>query len=253
MDLLHILLLIGAGIVGGIMSAIAGGAALVTFPALLAAGLSPVVATAVNLTALTASLFLAALYDRAQLPPLDRSFAAMLGVCVFGALIGAVLLVVTPERLFAAFVPLLLGFATVLFAYAGPIGAWLGARAARRGGERRHSLAALLPVSVYGGYFGAGVGVMLLGVLSVGTGGDYRSANVTKNLVVSLNSVTAAIIFAWQGVIAWVPMFVMMAGSLIGALIGARLAQVMPNHAARKLIVVLGALLTAVFAWRYWF
>jgi uncharacterized membrane protein YfcA len=253
MDLLHALLLIGAGIVGGIMSAIAGGAALVTFPALLAAGLSPVVATAVNLTAVTASLFLAALYDRAYLPPLDRSFIGMLLVCVFGALIGAVLLLLTPERIFAAFVPLLLGFATLLFGYAGPISAWLSARTMTADGERRHSLAALLPVSVYGGYFGAGVGVLLLGVLSVGTGGDYRSANVTKNLVVSLNSVTAAVIFASQGVIAWLPALVLMAGTVMGALIGARLAQVMPNHAARTLIVVLGALLTAVFAWRYWF
>ena len=253
MDLFHALLLIGAGVVGGIISAIAGGGALVTFPALLATGMSPVMATAGNLTAITASLFLAALYDRAYLPPLDRSFVAMLLVCVCGALSGAVLLVVTPERLFATFVPLLLGFATVLFAYAGPISNWLSARTMTPDGKPRHSLAALLPVSVYGGYFGAGLGVLLLGVLSVGTGGDYRSANVTKNLVVSLNSVTAAVIFASQGVIVWAPTLTLMAGSLAGALIGARLAQVIPNHAARKLIVVLGALLTAVFAWRYWF
>jgi hypothetical protein len=252
MDVLHILLLVGAGVVGGIMSAIAGGAALVTFPALLATGLSPVVATAVNLTALTASLFLAALYDRDQLPPFDRSFVALVLVCVFGALIGAVLLLITPERMFAALVPLLLGFATVLFAYAGRIGAWLSARNVARGTEGRHSLGMLLPVSIYGGYFGAGVGVLVLGVLSVGTGGDYRSANVTKNLVVSLNSVAATVIFASQGVIVWSATLVMMAGTLVGALIGARIAQVMPNHAARTLIVVVGALLTAVFAWRYW-
>src|SRR6266508_4144617 len=217
MDPLHILLLVVAGIVGGIISSIAGGAALFIFPALLATGLSPVVATAVSTTALTPSLFLAALYDRALLP-------------------------------------LLLGFATVLFAFAGRISAWLTARAAPDGeGRAPHSLAALLPVCVYGGYFGAGVGVLMLGVLSVGTGGDYRSANVTKNLVSSLNSLTAAVIFAVQGVVAWPATLVMIAGTLIGALVGARLAQVMPNQTARGLVVIVGALLTAVFAWRYWF
>ncbi len=120
MDLPDILLLVAAGVIGGIISSIAGGAALFIFPALLATGLSPVVATAVSTTALTPSLFLAALYDRAQLPPLDRSLLGMIVVSMVGGLAGAALLLLTPERMFAALVPLLLGFATVLFAYAGP-------------------------------------------------------------------------------------------------------------------------------------
>jgi uncharacterized protein len=174
---------------------------------------------------------------------------------IAGAFMGAALLLLTPDRVFAALVPLLLGFATVLFAHAGRISTWLAARAAARGGKRfsAHSLAALLPVSIYGGYFGAGVGVLMLGVFSVGTGGDYRSANVTKNLVTALNSATATIIFAAQGVVSWPATLLMMAGTLVGGLIGARLAQVMPNDAARTLVVFVGALLTVVFAWRYWF
>ena len=115
----------------------------------------------------------------------------MVAASVAGALAGATLLMVTPERVFAALIPLLLGFATVLFAYAGRISAWLRARGEARG-DGAHNWGAivawLLPVSVYGGYFGAGLGVLVLGVLSVGTGGDYRSANVTKNLVVGINS-----------------------------------------------------------------
>src|SRR5213594_1051689 len=106
MDLLHILLLVAAGIAGGIIAAIVGGAAVVTFPALLAAGLPPVLATAANTTALTPSLLLAALYDRSQLPPLDQEFIAMVLASVAGALIGAVLLMLTPARMFAALVPL---------------------------------------------------------------------------------------------------------------------------------------------------
>jgi len=253
MDLLHSALLVVAGIGGGIMAAIVGGAAVITFPALLAAGLPPVVATAGNTVALTPGLFLAAIYDRSQLPPFDRSFLAMAVASIVGALIGASLLVLTPERVFSALVPLLLGFATVLFAYAGRISAWLAERAARASKRfSAHSLAAVLPVSIYGGYFGASVGVLMLGVFSVGTGGDYRSANVSKNLVTALNSATATTIFAAQGVISWPATLLLMAGTLLGALMGARLAQVMPNRAARSLVVVVGALLTAVFAWRYW-
>jgi len=251
MDLLHGALLVAAGIAGGCMAAIVGGAAVITFPALLAAGLPPVMATAANTVALTPGLFLAAIYDRSQLPPFDHSFVAVALASIVGAVIGAVLLVLTPEQVFSALVPLLLGFATVLFAYAGRISTWL----ATRGDARRftHSPAVVLPVSVYGGYFGAGVGVLMLGVLSVGTAGNYRSANVTKNLVTGLNSATATVIFAAQGVVSWPATLLMMAGTLVGGLIGARLAQVMPNHAARTLVVFVGALLTAVFAWRYWF
>ena len=253
MDLLHSVLLVVAGIAGGVMAAIVGGAAVITFPALLAAGLPPVMATAGNTVALTPGLFLAAIYDRSQLPPFDRSFVAMALASIAGALIGASLLLLTPERVFSALVPLLLGFATVLFAYAGRISAWLAERAAHGSkGFSAHSLAAVLPVSIYGGYFGAGVGVLMLGIFSVGTGGDYRSANVSKNLVTALNSATSTIIFAAQGVVAWPATLLLMAGTLLGALIGARLAQVMPNRAARSLVVGVGALLTAVFAWRYW-
>ena len=198
------------------------------------------------------SLLLAALYDRSQLPPFDGAFAGMVLASIIGALIGAALLVLTPERMFAALVPLLLGFATVLFAYAGRISTWLAARAAGAGKWPSHSLAALLPVSIYGGYFGAGVGVLLLGVLSVGTGGDYRSANVTKNLVTGLNSAAATAIFVLQGMVSWPSTLLMMAGTLVGGLIGARVAQVMPNAVARRLVVIVGALLTAIFAWRYW-
>jgi uncharacterized protein len=257
MDLQTVAMLVAAGIVGGMISALVGGAAIVTFPALIGAGLSPVVATATNMVALTPGNFLAALYDRTQLPPLDRAFVSLLVWSTVGATVGAVLLLLTPERMFAAFVPALLGFATVLFAYAGRISAWMQARAAARGKSGPHrwgqSMAALLPVSVYGGYFGAGVGVLLLGVLSVGTSGDYRAANVIKNLMTSLNSLVAALIFIVQGKVSWSATVAMMAGALVGAFIGARIAQVVPREVMRVVVVAMGALLTAAFAWRYWF
>jgi uncharacterized membrane protein YfcA len=253
MDLFHTGLLAAAGVLGGIISSLVGGAALVTYPALLSVGLPPVIATVCNLVALTPGNFLAALYDRGQLPPIDRAFAGLVIASLTGAFAGALLLLATPERVFSYFIPVLMAFATVLFAFAGRIGDWLRARAAANGAQRwTHSMGVIFPVSFYGGYFGAGVGVLLIGVLSIGTGGDYRSANVTKNLVTSLNSLIAAIVFAAQGAVQWQPALVMMAGALVGAFIGARVAQVAPHHVMRVVVTAVGALLTAVFAWRYW-
>jgi uncharacterized protein len=256
MDLLHIILLLIAGIVGGAISALAGGAAIITFPVLLATGISPMLATTSNMVALAPGNFFAALYDRSQLPPLGRSFAAMVVASIVGALAGASLLLLTPERVFEVLVPLLLGFATVLFAFADRITKWLRARATARGSEWKigvTSIPLVLPISIYGGYFGAGAGTLLLGVLMIATEGDYRRANVAKNLVSSLNTVAASIWFIWNGAVSWPQTLVMMIGCLFGAFCGAHLARRVPQEAMRVVVVFVGAALTALFAWRYWF
>jgi len=257
MTLPTILMLFVTGIFGGAMAALVGGASVITFPVLLATGLPPVVATASNLVAVSPGNFLAALTDRSQLPPFNRAFIGLLIASVLGALAGALLLMVTPLRLFEVLIPLLLGFATVLFAYASRITQWLRARAQARGdGAPRMSVTSipmLLPVSVYGGYFGAGVGVLLLGVLSIATGGDYRSANVAKNLVASLNTLVASICFIANGAVSWPPTLAMMAGCLIGGFCGGHLARIVPQQVMRVVVVVVGAALTLAFVWRYWF
>jgi uncharacterized membrane protein YfcA len=257
MDGPTILLLFITGIGGGVMAAMVGGASVVTFPVLLATGLDPVVATASNLIAVSPGNFFAALADRSQLPPFNRGFVGLIVASVLGAFIGGGLLLATPARLFEVLIPLLLGFATVLFAYAGRIVETLRARARARGGAEPRmsvtSLPMLVPVSIYGGYFGAGVGVLLLGVLSIATGGDYRSANVAKNLVTALNTFAASLIFIGLGAVAWPQTLLMMAGSLIGGWCGAHFARVVPQSVMRIVVVVVGALLTLAFAWRYWF
>ncbi len=131
-----ILILFGTGIVGGVMASMVGGASVVTFPALLAVGLDPVSATASNLVAVSPGNLLAALLDRSQLPPLNRAFVGLVLASVGGAFVGAVLLLATPARLLEVLIPVLLGFATVLFAFSERITDWLRARAhgARRTG-----------------------------------------------------------------------------------------------------------------------
>jgi uncharacterized membrane protein YfcA len=256
MDPLTIALLVVAGVAAGIIATIVGGAAVVVYPALIASGVSPQLAAVCNLTALMPATMLAALSDRTQLPPFNRAFIGLVVTSVVGAGIGASLLLLTPERMFSVFVPLLLGFATVLFAYSERISTWLRNRAADRGHDLAFNLASLkmlLPVSFYGGYFGAGVGILMLGVFTVATGGDYRSANVTKNFVSSLNGLAASIIFISQGAVVWPQTLALMSGMIAGGLIGARIARVIPRNVVRVLIVVVGTALTVAFARRYWF
>jgi len=257
MDLATILLLFVTGLGGGVMAAMVGGASVLTFPVLLATGLDPVVATASNLIAVSPGNFFAALADRSQLPPFNRDFVGLILASVLGAFVGAGLLLATPVRMFELLIPLLLGFATVLFAFAGRIVEALRARARARGaGEPRMSVTSLpmlFPVSIYGGYFGAGVGVLLLGVLSIATGGEYRAANVAKNLVTALNTFAASLIFIGLGAVAWPQTLIMMAGCIIGGFCGAQFARMAPQSVMRVVVVVVGALLTVVFAWRYWF
>lgn len=256
MDVQALLLLVLAGVAGGMLTALVGGAAVVTFPALIAAGIPPLQAVTCNLTAAVPGALLAALSDRKQLPPFNRDYIEMCLASMAGAGLGAVLLLATPARFFEILVPVLLGSATVLFAFSERASHWLRARARRRGHDIKFSVTSLkmlLPVSLYNGYFGAGSGVLMLGVMSVATGGDYRSANVAKNLITSLNCAGAAAVFVARGSVAWPQTLALMAGIVVGGIAGGMLARVVPREVMRVVVVAVGALLTAVFAWRYWF
>lgn len=257
MDVHTVLILLGTGLAGGLMAAMVGGASVITFPVLLWVGLPPITATASNLVAVSAGNFLAAMTDRGNLPPFNRAFVGLVVASLVGALTGAVLLLATPTRMFEQLIPLLLGFATILFGFAGRITQWLRARAKARGdGEWRISVTSaplILPISVYGGYFGAGAGTLLLGVLTLATEGDYRKANVAKNLVSSLNTVAASVWFIINGAVSWPQTLVMMAGCLVGGFCGAHLSRRLPQEFMRVLVIAVGAFLTAIFAWKYWF
>ena len=257
MDLATVALLGGAGLVGGTIAAFAGGAALITFPTLLAAGLTPISAIASNIAALTPGSLVAALSDRTQLPPVNRAFVGLVLASVVGAGIGATLLMVTSNRVFELLVPLLIGFATLLFAFGERITAALRARSMAKHGREPEikltSIPMLLPVSVYGGYFGAGLGVLLVAVLQLATSGQYRPANATKNLVAALNGSVAMTVFAAQGSVNWPATLTMMCGALVGSVIGARIARYAPREVMRWVVTLIGVVLTCVYAWRYWF
>jgi len=158
-----ILLLLAAGMAGGVINALAGGATLLTFPAMLAAGLPPVTANASNAVAIVPGHLLAVLADRRKVLPLDAKLWSSVLVCLIGGGIGALLLLALPERLFVLPVPALIGIATLLFLFSprmlflfSPrIAAWAEAR--RGDAEPSHGLglSVLSLSSIYGGFFGA--------------------------------------------------------------------------------------------------
>src|SRR5262245_28648647 len=185
-------LLFCAGLAGRVANAMAGGATLITFPAMLAGGLPPIVANASNAVAVTPGRVVAALADRARLPPLDRALGLALGASLVGGALGAILLLATPERLFTLLVPALIGIATLVFALGRQglgrqglgrqgLGRRVGSGAVVDGARSQGLRSALLmPMSVYGGYFGGGAGVMYLAVLFVTGREDIRQANVRR-------------------------------------------------------------------------
>jgi hypothetical protein len=256
MDTTMALLLLAAGFAGGIVTAIVGGASLITFPALLAAGLPPVIAVASNAVATTPASFAAALTDRRWLPAWQPAFRRVIAVAMAGSGAGALLLIFTPERALMTLVPLLIGMATAVFALAGRIRAWIFRHAAdpavHSARADRLGLALLAPTAVYVGYFGAGAGVMLLAILSLGHDRDFRTANVLKNLLGGVTSMVAVLVFVVSGSVAWPHTSVMMAGALAGGYAGARLARVIPAAFVRVLVIIVGCIVTVVYAQRYW-
>jgi uncharacterized membrane protein YfcA len=256
MDDTTALLLFAAGFAGGIVTAVVGGASLITFPALLAAGLPPVVAVATNAVATTPASFAAAATDRHWLPAWQPAFWRVFAVATIGSGAGALLLIFTPERALMTLVPLLIGMATAVYAFAGRIRAWIFRHAAdpavHSARADRVGLVLLAPTAIYIGYFGAGAAVMLLAILSLGHDRDFRTANVLKNLLAGVTSVVAVLVFIVSGSVAWPQTTAMMAGSVAGGYAGARMARIIPAPFVRVLVIVVGCVVTAVYAQRYW-
>ena len=246
------LALLVSGLAAGVVTAIVGGASLITFPALLAAGLPPVVANASNTVALAPGNLAAAFADRERMPAWDRSLLGLAAIAMGGSVAGALLLLATPERAFTALVPVLIGGATLLFAVSDRVRRRLASRPRPRVMPAAARLLLFAPIAVYGGYFGAGMSVMLLAVLSAAFYADVRTANVVKNLLSGLTSVLAVAVFVAQDVVAWAPAVVVMAGATVGGFVGGRLVRVVPARWLRAAVIAVGAVLTVVYARKYW-
>ncbi len=246
------LLLFAAGILGGAINAVAGGATLFTFPALMAAGLSPIVANASSSVALTPGHLSGVLSERRQLPAFDGGLWLHVVIAAVGGGVGAVLLLWTPDKVFTALVPLLIGVATLIFAFSKQIQTLLRPADASHHDTPLARQITLVPTAVYGGYFGAGMGVMLMAVFSMTSPWAVRTANAVKNLLGAAANWAAIVIFVVQGVIAWPQTVIMLLGAVIGGFTGGKLLAVVPVLWIRRFVIAMGVLMTGVYAFRYW-
>ncbi len=239
-----LLLLALAGVAGGLANALAGGGTLLTFPAFLAAGVPPVVANASNALAIWPAHATAAWAERATLAPLLPAWRGRALLLALGGAAGAALLLASGDRAFLALVPPLLGLATLVFAVrrrlAALAGGWLG------------SPASSLVLAIYGGYFGAGLGVMLLAwlglVLPPGT--PPATANALKNLLASLVTAASILLLVLAGAIDWPAAAACLVGAIAGGWLGARLAGRLPARWVEAVVILAGAGLTLFYAWR---
>jgi hypothetical protein len=249
MDGIDIALLLGAGFCGGGINAIAGGATFFTFPAMMAAGLPAVAANASNTVALAPASFTAFVAMRAHLPNTRAVLLPFLTLGLAGGAFGAWLVLWLGDARFRAAVPWLLLFATVMFA-AGPH--LVKAMNAAKSGHHRLAMRAFglvlqALVGIYGGFFGAGMGMVMLACLNLLGFEDIRAMNALKNLFTSICNGVAIVVFVIAGAVSWPHALVMMAAAIAGGYAGGKLGNRLPQTAARRLIIVIGACLTAAY------
>jgi uncharacterized protein len=249
------LLLAAGGLGAGLSGTMAGLASLFSYPALLAAGLPAVAANVTNTVALTFTSVGAAAGSRPELTgqwPTVRRFAALTAL---GGALGAGLLLITPPGAFEKVVPVLIGGAGAVLLFQPQIRAAV-LRKAGRDDPDDHSgplmLAGILAVAVYGGYFGAAAGVMLLALLLVALPVSLLQGNAIKNVLLGVSNAIAAIGFALFAPVDWWAVLPLAAGALVGARLGPVLARHLPPTALRVGIALAGLGLAVVLAVQAW-
>jgi len=235
MEIATLAMLFAGGVVAGGVTAIAGGSSFLTFPMLLAAGLPPLAANITNWVALTPGNFMALPAYRSELADMRRDVRAHLVVSFAGGAVGGLLLLWTGEARFEKAVPWLILTATVFFT----LGEWIKVRlnALRnpaRIPSRRWMLAFEFLIMIYGGYFGAGMGIVLLAALTIAGQPSIHHANAQKNLMTVAVSAAGLIIFLPSGHVVWayvVPLFI---GAMLGGYSTVRFVRRIPERAVRN-------------------
>jgi uncharacterized protein len=256
------LLLFGAAVLAGAVNSIAGGGTLLSFPMALAAGLPSPIANATNAVAMCPGSLASAWAYRRELRPARALAGRLLPPTIVGAAIGALLMRWTSERAFDAIVPWLVLGATLAILLQEAMGRALARRAdhsreASGPGERSGSrfrrwgaVACQLLVGVYGGYFGAAMGIVMLAVLSLVADGNIHAKNAVKNLLSAVANGVAALLFALSDLVDGRAALLMVPGAILGGFLGANLARRAPARAVRALVVAIGLSLSALLGYR---
>ena len=239
MTALQVLTILGAGLIAGAVNTIVGSGSLLTFPALLAAGYSPVVANVSNSAGLVLGNFSGVVGYRRELAGQERRAAWLAVPAAVGSVVGAVLLLALPESVFHRVVPALVLVAVILVV----VQPRLTERLARYRDRPASSWALRVGVAltaVYGGYFGAAMGVLLIGVLSVFLKDDLQRINALKNVIALVINFVAAVVFVFAAHVAWIAAALIAVSSIVGGFLGAAIGRRLHPNILRSLIVIGG-------------
>jgi len=243
-----LLLIAAAGLLGGAMNAIAGGGSFVTLPALVAAGVPSLNANATSTVALVPSALTTAFAYRQDFQNFEGvKFSTMALVSVVGGVLGALLLISTPQRVFDHIFPFLLLFGVSVFAFGRKLGDFLRARV--------NVHPAALPIAqfalgIYGGYFGGAVGVMMLATWSVLTHASINMMQASRHLLNAAMNTTASLFFIFGGLIHWKQMGVLLVAAAIGGYVTGHYGRRLDPAKARIVISVLNSVIVALVFWR---
>jgi uncharacterized membrane protein YfcA len=234
----------------GAVNALAGGGTLITFPMLVAVGIPAVAANVTNTVALCPGYLGATFAQMKDLRGQEGRLWFLVPASIVGGIVGGVLLLNTEERLFRNLVPYLILLASTLLAVQGPVRTWLVSRAKARGGGQAAEAWAMLPVglaAVYGGYFGAGLSVIVLAVLGLTLEDSLTRLNALKQSVSFSVNVAAAIFFLFSGQVLWLVAGVMAVGALLGGVLGGKLAGKIQPSILRWLVVTIGVVVALIY------
>jgi len=246
-----LLLLFIAGLFGGMLNSIAGGGTFITFPALLFAGVPPISANATNTFASCSGYISGAYAFRMELQAHKSELAKYILISLIGGMVGAWLLLQTPAQLFRDAIPWLLLFATILFV----IGAELNERLKKLSSLYRHGASIgslllfilLLGVCIYGGFFNAGLGIIMLSYLALAGHKNINAMNGLKLLTSACVSLAAIALFIYNGEIAWLEGCIVFVGTLAGGYIAARLSRKISEMYVRYFVIFAGFSITLYF------
>ncbi len=244
----HFLLLLTAGLLAGAMNAMAGGGTFVTLPVLMFAGVPAVAANASSTIALFPGTVASAFaYRRDIKDPSGLSLRVMLAISLGGGLLGALLLLFTPSNAFNMIVPWMLLLASLVFAFGKKWGELLR-RHVHIGRNAVMMIQFLL--AIYGGFFGAGVGIMMLATWSLFGLTDIKALNGVRTFLVSASNGVAVICFALSGLVWWPQALAVMAAAVAGGYLGAKVARTLPSAPTRLGIAGFNFFMTAIVFWR---
>ena len=251
MILINSMLLFFAALIAGALNSVAGGGSFISFPALLFTGVPAIAANATTTVALWPGSVASVGAYRRELKPQPLLLAVLGSVSLLGGLLGALLLLRTPEKTFIRILPFLLLLATLLFTFGGRLTAALRSRLGHKFTTAWVQLVGIglvqLVIATYGGYFGGGIGILMLASLAVIGMDDIHTMNALKTLLATLINGVAVVTFVLARAVFWPQAVLMIAGAVIGGYAGAYYARQLDPRLVRRLVIAVGFAMTAYF------